>query len=108
MSRESSATRNTLWTALAAVLAVGALACWVIAFGVAWRAWILVGSEFGIIAHVDASGQQASTWGIVGSILWLAAIVTAIAAAAFRRFDHATTAPVDAVVVEDIVPTTDE
>lgn len=74
--------RRTLWTAAMGVLA---LAFWVVAFGVGWRAWLLTGPDLGIVAHVDAFGLQAAPWGIVAATLTLTTVVMGVGTAITRH-----------------------
>lgn len=74
--------RRTLWTTLVGLVA---LAFWVVAFGVGWRAWLLTGPDLGIVAHVDAFGLQAAPWGIVAAILTLTTVVMGVGTAVTRH-----------------------
>jgi hypothetical protein len=83
--------RRTWWTALVGLVA---LAAWVVAFGVGWRAWILAGSKAGIVAHVDAAGVAAGPWMILAALLTLTAVVMAVGIAVVR---HLVDGPVESV-----------
>ncbi len=83
--------RRTWWTAL---VGLAALATWVVAFGVGWRAWILRGSEVGIVAHVDAVGVAAGPWMIVAAILTLTTVVMGIGVSLVR---HLVDGPVESL-----------
>ncbi len=74
--------RRTWWTALVGLVA---LATWVVAFGVGWRAWILTGPDFGIVAHVSAAGVDAGPWMIVAAILTLTTVVMGIGVSLVRH-----------------------
>lgn len=83
--------RRTWWTAL---IGLAALATWVVAFGVGWRAWILTGSQFGIVAHVAAVGVDAGPWMTVAALLTLTTVVMGIGVSLVR---HLVDGPVESV-----------
>jgi hypothetical protein len=91
--------RRTWWTAL---IGLSALATWVVAFGVGWRAWILTGPDLGIVAHVTAVGVDAAPWMIVAAILTLTTVVMGIGVSLVR---HLVDGPVASLPT---LPTLDE
>lgn len=91
--------RRNWWTAL---VGMSALATWVVAFGVGWRAWILRGPDVGVVAHVDAAGAAAAPWMIVAAVLTLTTVVMGIGVALVR---HLVDGPVR---TEPTLPTLEE
>lgn len=83
--------RRNWWTVLIGLVAA---ATWVVAVGVGWRAWILRGSEVGIVAHVDAVGVAAGPWMVVAAILTLTTVVMGIGVSIVR---HLVDGPVESV-----------
>jgi hypothetical protein len=83
MSRGTSfLTRRTWWVAAVALVA---LAFWVVAFGVGWRAWILTGPRPGIVAHTAEAGLAAAPWMTVAATLTLMTAVMGVGLALVRH-----------------------
>lgn len=62
---------HQFWTVL---LALAAVAFWVVGVGAGWRGWLLVdddGVGRGIVAHAQAFGIEAAVWWIPAAVLTL-------------------------------------
>ncbi len=74
--------QRQLWTG---VMALAALAFWVVGLGAGWRGWILGPNEGGIVAHAQAFGFEAYIWWIPATVLTLTTVLMAIGISIVRH-----------------------
>ena len=98
------ASRTPIWKQrqlLTVVMALAALAFWVVGLGAGWRGWILAPNDGGIVAHAQAFGFEAYIWWIPATVLTLTTMLMAIGIAIIR---HLVDGPVEIVPEQETLP----
>lgn len=68
-----------------AVVALAAIAFWVVGLGAGWRGWILTPTDTGIVAHAQGFGQEAFIWWMPATVISLTAVVMAVGVSIVRH-----------------------
>lgn len=71
-----------IWTA---IVALAALAFWVVGLGAGWRGWVLTPFDQGIVAHAQGFGVEAYIWWVPATIITLTAVVMAVGVSVVRH-----------------------
>lgn len=74
--------QRQIWTILVALVA---LAFWVVGLGAGWRGWVLTPFDQGIVAHAQGFGVEAYIWWIPATIISLTAVMMAIGISVVRH-----------------------
>jgi len=74
--------QRQVWTS---VVALAALAFWVVGVGAGWRGWVLTPSGRGIVGHAQGFGAEAYIWWVPATVLTLTTVLMTIGISVVRH-----------------------
>lgn len=93
--------QRQIWTILVALVA---LAFWVVGLGAGWRGWVLTPFDQGIVAHAQGFGVEAFIWWVPATIISLTAVIMAIGVSVVRHLVQGPTRTPELEPLEPLEP----